>query len=168
MWWLAIIAAAVFGGPTATPVAVPAPPPKGPCTYGGPKLGFTIPTRAESPDLTDKEHAAVVYVLSSMNARLAGIPWVNPWGMCGPEDVAKVATVPLDELGVLAMQIYWRGTKSGKARPWPTEDLEVLEAQDVTNPFDPQAPKLPLAEYLVWRIKYYKTFLNNHLSANLA
>lgn len=139
----------------------------GPCQYKTPTMmGFSVPLPAEATDLTTAEYAAMVRIMKAFNDRLSGKPFITPWKVCNPGDVAKIALVPLDDLGAIAMMVYWEATKSKQSRPWPTEDLEVLEKPPTKNPFDPEAPAIPTADYLVWRIKHYKVVLKQYLVSN--
>lgn len=139
----------------------------GPCQYTTPTMmGFTVPTATEAADLTTAEYAAMVRIMKAFNDRLAGKPFITPWKVCNPTDVATIALVPLDDLGAIAMMVYWDATKSKQARPWPTEDLEVLAKPPTLNPFNPDAPPMPTVDYLVWRIKHYKVVLKQYLASN--
>lgn len=138
-----------------------------PCSYTTPtQMGFSVPTAAEATDLTSNEYSAIVRIMKAFNDRLVGKPFITPWKVCNAKDVANIAQVPLDDLGALAMMVYWTATKSKESRPWPTEDLEVLAKPPTLNPFDPEAPPMSTADYLVWRIKHYKVVLKQYLVSN--
>ena len=127
-------------------------------------FGVRVPldTEGQLYGLTLAELNAFRFIAQAMNkatgdnADNTKLGWVTPWeGVCGPQSVANRAGVELDEYGALAVATYWFATKSAQPRPWPENDLDVLGRPDV-YPYGGGIAKIPLAQYLVERIKHYK------------